>query len=200
LANITPLFIIYSTLILKSWDLFHLKANDLSYSRKFESLNLHAQIKFYGISKFTEQAKSSEHFLKKIPRGPDLLGTGQNSADLVQICRRRVGGRFQTACQRGPAVSGPGRPNWYAPISAVRSSEDRRRSFVVSATEMRVSAGVRVWSGVHRSSPRAARRRSVSGVQLRSVERGRRCRRRGGRRSGAVLGLLLHLQTLRRGR
>jgi hypothetical protein len=26
---------------------------------------LHAQIKFYGISKFTEQAKSSEHFLKK---------------------------------------------------------------------------------------------------------------------------------------
>jgi hypothetical protein len=30
---------------------------------------LHAQIQFYGISKFTEQAKSSEHFLKKYRAG-----------------------------------------------------------------------------------------------------------------------------------
>jgi hypothetical protein len=99
----------------------------------------------------------------------------------------------------GPAVSASGRPNRNAPISAVRSSEDRRRSFVISAIETRASARVRVWSRVHRSSPRAARRRSGGGVRLRSVGRGRRCRRRGERRSGVVLGLLLHLQTLRRG-
>jgi hypothetical protein len=30
---------------------------------------LHAQIKFYGISKFTEQAKTLEHFLKKYRAG-----------------------------------------------------------------------------------------------------------------------------------
>jgi hypothetical protein len=174
--------------ILKSWGLCHLKANDSSYSRKFESLHLHAQIKFYGISKFTDQAKSS-----------DLPGTGRNSADSAQICRRRAGERFQMAGRRGLAVSASGRPNWYAPISAVRSSEDRRRSFVVSATEMRASARVRVWLGVHRSSPRAARRQSSGGIRLRSVGRGRRCRQRCERRSGTVLGLLLHLQTLRRG-
>jgi hypothetical protein len=64
------------------------KATDLSYSRKFESLQLYAQIKFYGISKFTDQAKSSEHFLKNISRGPDLPGTGRNSAD-VQCAGKR---------------------------------------------------------------------------------------------------------------
>jgi hypothetical protein len=48
---------------------------------------LHAQIKFYGISKFTEQAKSSEYFLKKISRGPDLPGTGRGEADPAQIPR-----------------------------------------------------------------------------------------------------------------
>jgi hypothetical protein len=154
---------------------------------------LHAQIKFYGISKFTEQAKSSENFLKKISCGPDLPGTGRNNADLAQIRWRRAGGRFQMASRRGPAVSASGRPNRYAPISAVRSSDNRRRSFVVSATETRASARVRVWSGAHRISPRAAQRRSDSGVQLRFIEKGRRCHRRGKRRSGAVLGLLLHL-------
>jgi hypothetical protein len=82
------------------------------------------------------------------------------------------------ACQRGPAVSGPGRPNRYAPISAVRSSDDRRRSFVVSATETRASMGVRVWSGAHRSSPGAARCRSGGGVRLRFV----------GKRVGDVVG------------
>jgi hypothetical protein len=51
--------------LLKLWDLCHLKAIDLNYSYKFESLHLHAQIKFYEFSKFTEQAKLSEHFLEK---------------------------------------------------------------------------------------------------------------------------------------
>jgi hypothetical protein len=100
----------------------------------------------------------------------------------------------------GPAISASRRPNRYAPISTVRSSDDRWWSFVVSATETRASARVRVWSGAHRSSPRVARHRSGGGVWLRFVEKGRRCRRRGERRSGAVLGLLLHLQTLRWGR
>jgi hypothetical protein len=49
----------------------------------------------------------------------------------------------------------------------------------------------------HRCSPGAARRRSGGGAWLRWVEEGRRGRRRGERRSGMVLGLLLHLQTLR---
>jgi hypothetical protein len=75
------------------------------------------------------------------------------------------------AGKRGPPVCASGRPNRYAPISAVRSSDDRRRSFVVSATETRASAGVRVWSGVHWSSPRDAQRRSGGGVRLRCVEK-----------------------------
>jgi hypothetical protein len=50
---------------LKSWDLCHLKGNHLSYPGKFESLYLHAQNNFNGISKFTEKNKTTEHFLKK---------------------------------------------------------------------------------------------------------------------------------------
>jgi hypothetical protein len=90
-------------LILKSWDLCHLKANVESYSGKFESLHLHVQIKFYGISKFTEQTKSSEHFLKKISRGPDPLGTGRNSADPAQIHPRRAGDADSNGWQARPA-------------------------------------------------------------------------------------------------
>jgi hypothetical protein len=52
---------------------------------------LHAQIKFYGISKFTDQTKTAEHFLKKSARGPDLPGTGRNSANPAQIHRQRAG-------------------------------------------------------------------------------------------------------------
>jgi hypothetical protein len=55
---------------------------------------------------------------------------------------------IQTAGKRGPAVNASGRPNRYAPSLAVRLSDDRRRSFGVSATETRASAGVRVWLGV----------------------------------------------------
>jgi hypothetical protein len=103
------------------------------------------------------------------------------------------------AGRRGPTVSVSGRPNRYAPISAVRSSDDRRWSFVVFATETRASARARVWSGAHRCSPGVAQRRSGGGVWLRWVGEGRRGRRRGERQSGAVLGLILHLQMLRRG-
>jgi hypothetical protein len=42
-------------------------------------------------SKFIEQAKSSEHFLKKISCGPDLPGTGRGEADPAQIHPRHVG-------------------------------------------------------------------------------------------------------------
>jgi hypothetical protein len=52
------------------------------------------------------------------------------------------------ACQRGPVVIGPGRPNRYAPISAVRSSGDRRRSIVVSAIEEQDVGEARIWLGV----------------------------------------------------
>jgi hypothetical protein len=91
--------------ILKSWGLCHLKANDISYSRKFESLHFHAQIKFYGISKFTDQAKSSEHFLKKIARarsarnGPKQRGFGP---DLPATRRRAISNGWQVGpgCQR----------------------------------------------------------------------------------------------------
>jgi hypothetical protein len=38
---------------------------------------LHAQIKFYEFSKFTEQEKLLEQFLKKNTRGPDLPETGR---------------------------------------------------------------------------------------------------------------------------
>jgi hypothetical protein len=51
--------------LLKSWDLWHLKGNHLSYPGKFESLHLHAQNNFYGISKFIEQTKQQSIFLKK---------------------------------------------------------------------------------------------------------------------------------------
>jgi hypothetical protein len=131
---------------------------------------LHAQIKFYGISKFTEQTKSSEHFLKKKYRAGQIRS---ERAETARIRPRSVRGARETPIQmagkRGSPVSASGRPNRYAPISAIRSSDDRRRSFVISTTETRASAGVRVWSGVHWSSPRAARRRSGSGIQLRCV-------------------------------
>jgi hypothetical protein len=104
------------------------------------------------------------------------------------------------AGRRGPAIIASRRPNRYASISVVRSSDDRRRSFVVSVTKRRASAMARVWSGAHQSSPGAARRRASGGVRLWFIGKGQRCRRRGERRSSAVLGLLLHLQMLRRGR
>jgi hypothetical protein len=50
--------------------------------------------------------------------------------------------------RRDRAVSASGRPNRYAPISAVRLSDDRRLAFVVSATETRASARARVWLGL----------------------------------------------------
>jgi hypothetical protein len=53
------------------------------------------------------------------------------------------------ACQRGPAVGGPGRLKRYAPISAIRSSGDRRLTLVVSVTEDEGVGGVRVWLGFH---------------------------------------------------
>jgi hypothetical protein len=52
------------------------------------------------------------------------------------------------ACQRGPAVIGPGRPNRYTPISAVQSSGDRWRSIVISAIEEQDIGEARVWLGV----------------------------------------------------
>jgi hypothetical protein len=54
--------------LLKSWDLCHLKGNHLSYPGKFESPHLHGQNNFYGISKFADQSKEQSIFLKKIAR------------------------------------------------------------------------------------------------------------------------------------
>jgi hypothetical protein len=169
--------------ILKSWDLCHLKSNDLSFSQKFESLHLQAQIKFYGISKFTDQTKTAEHFLKKMRAGqicPERAETAPIRPRSTGEAREML---IQMAGRWGPAVSASGRPNRYAPFLAVRLSDDRRRSFVVSATEMRASARARVWSGAHRCSPGAARRRSGGGVWLRWVGEGRRGRWRGERQS-----------------
>jgi hypothetical protein len=56
------------------------------------------------------------------------------------------------ACWWGRVVGGPGRPKWYAPILAVRSSGDRRLPLVVSAIEDEGVGGVRVsleWCGAH---------------------------------------------------
>jgi hypothetical protein len=96
---------------------------------------LHAQIKFYGISKFTEQAKSSKHFLKKYRAGQIC----SERAEAKQIRPRSVHSARETPIQmtgkRGLPVSASGRPNRYAPSQAVRLSDDRQRSFVVSVTE-----------------------------------------------------------------
>jgi hypothetical protein len=46
--------------------------------------------------------KSAEHFLKKITRGPDLPGTGRNSADPAQIRQRRTGDTDSNGWQAGP--------------------------------------------------------------------------------------------------
>jgi hypothetical protein len=154
---------------------------------------LHAQIKFYGISKFTDQTKTAEHFLKKMRAGQIC----SERAETAPIRPRSAGDArempIQMAGWRGPAVSASGRPNRYAPFLAIRLSDDRRRSFVVSATKTRASARARVWSGAHRCSPGVARRRSSGGVWLRWVGEGRRGRRRGEHRSGAVLGLLCNI-------
>jgi hypothetical protein len=87
----------------KSWDLCHLIANDLTYSKKFESPHLHAQINFYGISKFTEQTNHQSISFKKTARGPDLPGTGRGEADLAQIHPRRAGDANSNGWQAGPA-------------------------------------------------------------------------------------------------
>jgi hypothetical protein len=88
--------------LLKSWDLCHLKANDLSYSRKFESLHFHAQINFYGISKFTEQAKSLEHFQKKIVRARSARNGPRRSRSSPDPARqrRRLNLPVGSGCQR----------------------------------------------------------------------------------------------------
>jgi hypothetical protein len=137
----------YSTVVLKLWDLCHLKDIVLGYSQDFESQHLHAQIIFYWISKFTEKSNSTEHFKNKNDNGPDLPETGRNGQIRPRSAATRAGEGIQMANRRGPVVSGSRGPNRYAPFLAVRSSRDRRPAFVVSATEEQNGGEARVWSG-----------------------------------------------------
>jgi hypothetical protein len=107
---------------------------------------------------------------------------------------------IQTVGRRGPTVSASGRPNRYAPFLVVRLSDDRRRSFVVSAIETRASAGVRVLLGV------IGAHLGWLGVDL-AVAFGCGVSEEVGDVVGEASveaawsrGLLLHLQMLRRGR
>jgi hypothetical protein len=74
-------------------------------------------------------------FLKKYRVGQICPGLGRSGANPAQIQRKGAGRRRIRTCQRAKLVSGPGRPNRYAPFLAVRSSEDRRPPRVVFATE-----------------------------------------------------------------
>jgi hypothetical protein len=77
--------------------------------------------------------KDNRFFLKKCRTGQICPGLGRSSAYRPNPSAARGSWPIQTTGQRGPAVSGPGRPKRYAATMVVRSSQDRRPLLIVYA-------------------------------------------------------------------